>query len=74
MRIASKFPLKLVSSDFVSGSNFLTSDSDIDYNNRWGVDNQNSYHDIYGLHSFYISNAPEVTHEYNLLNDILCKS
>lgn len=40
----------------------------------WGIDGQNPYHEIYSLHPSYIFNAPEVTNEYNLLNDFLCTS
>ena len=40
----------------------------------WGIDGQNLYHEIYSLHPSYTFNAPEVTNEYNLLNDFLCTS
>lgn len=42
--------------------------------NGWGIDGQNPYHEIYSLHPSYMFNAPEVTNEYNLLNDFLCSS
>lgn len=45
----------------------------VDYS-RWGFDSQNPYHEIYSLHPSYIFNAPEVTNEYNMLNDFLCTS
>lgn len=45
----------------------------IEYN-RYSTDGQNPFHEIYSLHPSLMFNAPEVTNEYNLLNDFLCTS
>lgn len=42
--------------------------------NEWGIDGQNPFHEIHSFHPSYMFNAPEVTNEYNLLNDFLCTS
>ena len=40
----------------------------------WGVGGQNPFHDMHNYHPSYMFNAPEVTNEYNLLNDFLSTS
>ena len=40
----------------------------------WSVGGQNQFHDMHNYHPLYMFNAPEVTNEYNLLNDFLSTS
>ena len=42
--------------------------------NDWNVGGQNQFHDMHNFHPSYMFNAPEVTNEYNLLNDFLSTS
>ena len=42
--------------------------------NDWGTGSQNQFQDMHTFHPSYMFNAPEVTHEYNLLNDFLSTS
>ncbi|KAI9718235.1 MAG: hypothetical protein M1812_004225 [Candelaria pacifica] len=42
--------------------------------NDWGLGLQNQFHDMHTFHPSYMFNAPEVTNEYNLLNDFLSNS
>lgn len=39
--------------------------------NDWSLGGQNQFQDMHSLHPSYMFNAPEVTNEYNLLNDFL---
>jgi hypothetical protein len=41
--------------------------------NQW-LATQNQFQDMHTLHPSYMFNAPEVTHEYNMLNDFLSTS
>ena len=43
------------------------------YNEQW-VGSQNQFQDMHNFHPSYMFNAPEVTNEYNLLNDFLTTS
>ena len=43
-------------------------------NQDWRHSGQDPFHDIHTLHPSYMFNAPEVTNEYNLLNDFLSTS
>ncbi|MCJ1262124.1 hypothetical protein MMC22_001994 [Lobaria immixta] len=40
----------------------------------WSLGGQNQFQDMHSLHPSYMFNAPEVTNEYNLLNDFLSSS
>ena len=40
----------------------------------WSLGGQNQFHDMHNYHPSYMFNAPEVTNEYNLLNDFLSTS
>lgn len=40
----------------------------------WSVGGRNQFHDMHNYHPSYMFNAPEVTNEYNLLNDFLSTS
>jgi len=40
----------------------------------WGLGGQNQFHDMHNYHPSYMFNAPEITDEYNLLNDFLSAS
>ncbi|KAI9795238.1 MAG: hypothetical protein M1835_006134 [Candelina submexicana] len=42
--------------------------------NDWSLGLQNQFHDMHTFHPSYMFNAPEVTNEYNLLNDFLSNS
>ncbi|MCJ1472156.1 hypothetical protein MMC13_000803 [Lambiella insularis] len=42
--------------------------------NEWSLGGQNPFHDMHTFHPSYMFNAPEVTNEYNLLNDFLSTS
>ncbi|MCJ1432893.1 hypothetical protein MMC27_002251 [Xylographa pallens] len=42
--------------------------------NDWSLGGQNQFHDMHTFHPSYMFNAPEVTNEYNLLNDFLSTS
>ncbi|MCJ1372903.1 hypothetical protein MMC20_004129 [Loxospora ochrophaea] len=42
--------------------------------NDWGLGGHNQFQDMHTFHPSYMFNAPEVTHEYNLLNDFLSTS
>lgn len=42
--------------------------------NDWGLGSQNQFQDMHNFHPSYMFNAPEVTNEYNLLNDFLSTS
>lgn len=47
--------------------------ADIGYND-WSLSSQNQFQDMHNFHPSYMFNAPEVTNEYNLLNDFLSTS
>ncbi|TVY31159.1 Regulator of drug sensitivity [Lachnellula hyalina] len=70
-------PLQLVQPSAVSGiqANALNSNSNqfIGYSNDY-LGSQNQYQDMHNYHPSYMFNAPEVTTEYNLLNDFLNNS
>ncbi|KAH8687537.1 transcription factor Zn cluster transcription factor-like protein Rds2 [Tricladium varicosporioides] len=70
-------PLQLVQPSPVSGiqANALNSSSNqfIGYSNDW-LGTQNQFQDMHNYHPSYMFNAPEVTNEYNLLNDFLNNS
>ncbi|KAH8811737.1 transcription factor Zn cluster transcription factor-like protein Rds2 [Xylogone sp. PMI_703] len=71
-------PLQLVQPSPVSGipPNSLTNNNNqfIGYSNDW-IGSQNQFQDIHHYHPSYMFNsAPEVTNEYNLLNDFLNNS
>ncbi|KAF4637760.1 hypothetical protein G7Y89_g330 [Cudoniella acicularis] len=70
-------PLQLVQPSPVSGiqANALNSSSSqfIGYSNDW-LGTQNQFQDMHNYHPSYMFNAPEVTNEYNLLNDFLNNS
>ena len=40
----------------------------------WNIGGQSQFHDMHNYHPSYMFNAPEVTNEYNLLNDFLSTS
>lgn len=40
----------------------------------WNVGNQNQFSDMHSLHPSYMFNAPDITNEYNLLNEFLSSS
>ncbi len=40
----------------------------------WSLGSQNQFQDMHNFHPSYMFNAPEVTNEYNLLNDFLSTS
>ncbi|KAI9681494.1 MAG: hypothetical protein M1817_002778 [Caeruleum heppii] len=40
----------------------------------WSLGSHNQFHDMHTFHPSYMFNAPEVTSEYNLLNDFLSSS
>ncbi|KAL8679727.1 MAG: hypothetical protein Q9186_003999 [Xanthomendoza sp. 1 TL-2023] len=42
--------------------------------NGWSLGEQNQFPDMHSFHPSYMFNAPEVTNEYNLLNDFLSTS
>ncbi len=42
--------------------------------NDWSLGSQNQFQDMHNFHPSYMFNAPEVTNEYNLLNDFLSTS
>ncbi|MCJ1312330.1 hypothetical protein MMC25_006004 [Agyrium rufum] len=42
--------------------------------NPWGYGGQNPYQDMHTFHPSFMFNAPEVTNEFNLLNDFLSNS
>ncbi|SLM35895.1 zn cluster transcription factor [Lasallia pustulata] len=42
--------------------------------NDWSLGGQNQFQDMHNFHPSYMFNAPEVTNEYNLLNDFLSTS
>lgn len=46
----------------------------IGYSNDWAAGTQNQFQDMHNYHPSYGFNAPEVTNEYNLLNDFLNSS
>ncbi|KAG4436690.1 hypothetical protein IFR05_007838 [Cadophora sp. M221] len=70
-------PLQLVQPSPVSGiqANALNSNSNqfIGYSSDW-LGSQNQFQDMHNYHPSYMFNAPEVTNEYNLLNDFLNNS
>ncbi|KAA8565379.1 hypothetical protein EYC84_011086 [Monilinia fructicola] len=71
-------PLQLVQPTPVSGiqANALSSSSNnqfLGYPNDW-LGTQNQFQDMHNYHPSYMFNAPEVTNEYNLLNDFLNNS
>jgi len=70
-------PLQLVQPSPVSGiqANALNSSSNkfIGYSSDW-LGSQNQFQDMHNYHPSYMFNAPEVTNEYNLLNDFLNNS
>ncbi|PQE09148.1 hypothetical protein CJF32_00010361 [Rutstroemia sp. NJR-2017a WRK4] len=71
-------PLQLAQPTPVSGiqSNALNSSNGnqfIGYSNDW-LGSQNQFQDMHNYHPSYMFNAPEVTNEYNLLNDFLNNS
>ncbi|KAH9212556.1 transcription factor Zn cluster transcription factor-like protein Rds2 [Leptodontidium sp. 2 PMI_412] len=70
-------PLQLVQPLPVSGiqANALNSNSNqfIGYSSDW-LGSQNQFQDMHNYHPSYMFNAPEVTNEYNLLNDFLNNS
>ncbi|QSZ33257.1 hypothetical protein DSL72_002845 [Monilinia vaccinii-corymbosi] len=71
-------PLQLVQPTPVSGikTNALSSSSNnqfFGYPNDW-LGSQNQFQDMHNYHPSYMFNAPEVTNEYNLLNDFLNNS
>ncbi|ESZ92874.1 hypothetical protein SBOR_6737 [Sclerotinia borealis F-4128] len=71
-------PLQLVQPTPVSGiqANALNSSSNnqfLGYPNDW-LGSQNQFSDMHNYHPSYMFNAPEVTNEYNLLNDFLNNS
>ncbi|KAJ8062670.1 hypothetical protein OCU04_009192 [Sclerotinia nivalis] len=71
-------PLQLVQPTPVSGiqANTLNSSSNnqfLGYPNDW-LGSQNQFQDMHNYHPSYMFNAPEVTNEYNLLNDFLNNS
>ena len=41
---------------------------------EWNIGGQSQFHDMHNYHPSYMFNAPEVTNEYNLLNDFLSTS
>lgn len=47
--------------------------TDLGYND-WSLGGQNQFQDMHNFHPSYMFNAPEVTNEYNLLNDFLSTS
>ncbi|CZT41460.1 related to transcription factors [Rhynchosporium secalis] len=69
--------LQLVQPSPVSGiqANALNSNSNqfIGYSSDW-LGSQNQFQDMHNYHPSYMFNAPEVTNEYNLLNDFLNNS
>ncbi|PSS06777.1 hypothetical protein M430DRAFT_46115 [Amorphotheca resinae ATCC 22711] len=70
-------PSQLVQPSPVSGiqPNALSSNGNqfIGYSDDW-VGSQNQFQDMHNYHPSYMFNAPEVTNEYNLLNDFLNNS
>ncbi|RDL39258.1 uncharacterized protein BP5553_03598 [Venustampulla echinocandica] len=70
-------PLQLVQPSPVSGiqTNALNSNSTqfLGYSNDW-LGTQSQFQDMHNYHPSYMFNAPEVTTEYNLLNDFLNNS
>lgn len=70
-------PLQIVQPSPVSGiqANALNSSSSqfIGYHNDW-LGSQSQFQDMHNYHPSYMFNAPEVTNEYNLLNDFLNNS
>lgn len=46
----------------------------IGYSNDWATGIQNHFQDMHNYHASYMLNAPEVTTEYNLMNDFLNNS
>ena len=42
--------------------------------NDWGFGAQNQFQDMHSLHPSYMFNAPDITNEYNLLNEFLSTS
>ncbi|TVY81886.1 Regulator of drug sensitivity [Lachnellula suecica] len=70
-------PLQLVQPSPVSGiqANALSNSSNqfIGYSSDW-LGSQNQFQDMHNYHPSYMFNAPEVTNEYNLLNDFLNNS
>ncbi|KAL2071471.1 hypothetical protein VTL71DRAFT_12706 [Oculimacula yallundae] len=69
--------LQLVQPSPVSGiqTNALNNNSNqfIGYSSDW-LGSQNQFQDMHNYHPSYMFNAPEVTNEYNLLNDFLNNS
>ncbi|KAE8452847.1 hypothetical protein EG329_013119 [Mollisiaceae sp. DMI_Dod_QoI] len=70
-------PLQLVQPSPVSGiqASALNANSGqfIGYSNDW-LGTQSQFQDMHNYHPSYMFNAPEVTNEYNLLNDFLNNS
>jgi len=52
----------------------LTKEIVIGYSNDWVGGSHNQFQDMHNYHPSYMFNAPEVTTEYNLLNDFLNNS
>ncbi len=52
---------------------FTNQTTDLGYND-WSLGGQNQFQDMHNFHPSYMFNAPEVTNEYNLLNDFLSTS
>lgn len=52
---------------------FTNQPTDLGYND-WSLGGQNQFQDMHNFHPSYMFNAPEVTNEYNLLNDFLSTS
>jgi len=68
-------PLPVNTSQAVATANTLDANSQQLYYNDWPMNAQSQFQDIpHPLHPSYIFNAPEVTHEYNLLGDFLSSS
>ncbi|CAF9927757.1 hypothetical protein IMSHALPRED_007301 [Imshaugia aleurites] len=40
----------------------------------WSLENQNQFSDMHSFHPSYMFNAPDITNEYNLLNEFLSSS
>ncbi|MCJ1259403.1 hypothetical protein MMC24_007240 [Lignoscripta atroalba] len=63
--------------DPVSGATLNTlggSNQQLSGYNDWNLGGQNQFQDMHTFHPSYMFNAPEVTHEYNLLNNFLSNS
>lgn len=60
-----------------ANTHFLVSDTntrEVSGYSDWNLGSQNQFQDMHSLHPSYMFNAPDITNEYNLLNEFLSSS